>query len=223
MKIDLITLQAVNNYGSVLQAFATQEFFRRHGCDVRIINYARPDLARGMKLWPSVRGSFRGNVLKMPVRILLAFLSASKRVNTFGGFRKHYLNIMRGKQYISVNDFADYKSDADAFCTGSDQVWNSYWNCGILPEIYLSFAPEGSYKFAFSASFGKTDIDDEEVSATKKYIDDYRHISVREDEGQKILQDKYHYERAVHVLDPTLCIDGHTWQKYAKLLRGGNS
>ena len=214
MKIDLITLQAVSNYGSVLQTFATQEFFRQHGCEVRIINYARPDLVGSLNVWPNILRSVKGKIWKLPFR-LRRVLTSCKRVNTFGGFRKKYLNIMQGKQYITTQDFAGYTTDADAFCTGSDQVWNSWWNGGILPEFYLAFAPEGSYKFAFSASFGKSDIDDEEVSATQKYIDDYRHISVREDEGLKILQDKYHYNRAVHVQDPTLCIDGDTWRKYA--------
>ena len=51
MKIDVITLQAVNNYGSLLQTFATQEFFRQHGCDVRFINYARKDLADNLRLF----------------------------------------------------------------------------------------------------------------------------------------------------------------------------
>ena len=36
MKADLITLHAVRNYGSVLQAFATQEIFKKHGIDITI-------------------------------------------------------------------------------------------------------------------------------------------------------------------------------------------
>ncbi|MBQ3449290.1 MAG: polysaccharide pyruvyl transferase family protein [Synergistaceae bacterium] len=222
MKIDLITLQAVNNYGSVLQAFATQEFFRQHDCDVRIINYARKDLYDDSRLWPSVRNSLRGSILKLPLRIADAVLRHFKRKKTYGRFRNEYLNITKDKQYIAAKDFEGYESDADAFCTGSDQVWNSFWNRGILPPFYLSFVPEGSYKFAFSASFGKTEISPEEVQETQKYIDDYRHISVREDSAVKILNEQYNYHRAVHIQDPTLCIDPETWRKYAKhAIRGG--
>ena len=32
IKIDVITLHAVQNYGSVLQALATQEILKQHGC-----------------------------------------------------------------------------------------------------------------------------------------------------------------------------------------------
>ena len=207
MKIDVITFPTVNNYGSVLQAFATQEFFREHGCEVRILNYKR------------VFPLFGGNPLKAAVKF--PFRLITQCIQPFDAFRRQYLNIS-GKLRRVMRDFADYESDADAFCTGSDQVWNSWYNRGILPEVYLAFAPEGSYKFAFSASFGKTEIDAQEVAETQKYIDDYRHISVREDSAVKILEEQYHYGKAVHVPDPTLCLSGNTWRGYVKTTnRGG--
>lgn len=39
MKIGLITYHAAHNYGSFLQAFATQEKLKTYGYDVEIINY----------------------------------------------------------------------------------------------------------------------------------------------------------------------------------------
>ena len=213
MKIDVITLQAVDNYGSVLQTFATQEFFREHGCDVRILNYRRESIGSYGK---RLMDDFKRNPLAVSAKLPLRLCTIRKSARTFGDFRKKYLNICGGKLLTAMKDFADYESDADAFCTGSDQVWNSYWNEGILPELYLAFAPEGSYKFAFSASFGKTEIDAQEVAETQKYIDDYRHISVREDSAVKILEEQYHYGKAVHVPDPTLCLSGNTWRGYVK-------
>lgn len=38
-KVTVITLQNVRNYGSVLQALATQQIFKQLGCDVDFINY----------------------------------------------------------------------------------------------------------------------------------------------------------------------------------------
>ena len=43
MKVALITLHAIKNYGSVLQTLATQEIFKEYGCDVKLINYIRED------------------------------------------------------------------------------------------------------------------------------------------------------------------------------------
>ena len=212
MKIDLITLQAVNNYGSVMQTFATQEIFRQHGCEVRVINYARN---RDKPLYRFL-GSFKDKPLLIPARVFFTLITLHRWYSMFGSFRKKFLNMSGTKTYTSMKDFEGYESDADAFCTGSDQVWNSYHNYGILPQLYLAFAPEGSYKFAFSASFGKTEIETEEVEATQKYIDAYKHISVREDSGLKILKGQYHYSNAVQVLDPTLCLSGNTWREYAE-------
>ena len=39
MKVTVITLQNVRNYGSVLQALATQKVFQDLGCIVDFINY----------------------------------------------------------------------------------------------------------------------------------------------------------------------------------------
>ena len=219
MKIDLITLQAVNNYGSVLQTFATQEFFRQHGCEVRVINYRRST----SNPYRSLLNALKRNAATVPAQVLYKFF-ASKKINAvYDSFRQKYLNMSGGKLYRSMQDFEGYESDADAFCTGSDQVWNSFWNSGILPEFYLAFVPEGKYRFAFSASFGKTEIDPEEVQATQKYIDAYEHISVREDSAVRILKEQYHYNNALHVLDPTLCLSGNTWRKYVKTTNGGGA
>jgi hypothetical protein len=32
--------------------------------------------------------------------------------------------------------------EADIYCTGSDQTWNSKWNRGVDESFFLSFAPE---------------------------------------------------------------------------------
>lgn len=43
MKIDIITRHAVANYGSILQAYATQKILQDLGYDTEIINYILPD------------------------------------------------------------------------------------------------------------------------------------------------------------------------------------
>lgn len=43
MKIAIITMHGVWNYGSVLQSLATNKFFSDLGCEVEFINYKRDD------------------------------------------------------------------------------------------------------------------------------------------------------------------------------------
>ena len=44
MKISVITLQNISNYGSVLQAYATQMFFKSMGHETEIVDYWRENM-----------------------------------------------------------------------------------------------------------------------------------------------------------------------------------
>ena len=206
MKIDIITLHAVKNYGSVLQALATQELFRQVGFEPRIINFVKEESKKEnlMKFWAG------NNVLKK----IAIFPTLMRWEVVFDKFCKDNLNLTE-KQYTTENDFIDFSCDADVYCTGSDQVWNSVWNNGIILPLYLSFVPNDKYKVAFSASFGQTQLSDEEVEATRHLISEYDMISVRERSAQTILQKQYGYTGAVHLLDPTLCMSPDFWRNYS--------
>ena len=222
MKINMVTLQEGRNYGAVLQAFASVKFFELHGCKVNILNTVRKEA----RIWASLRNSFRGSILKMPIRVLFAAASLCRANKVFNGFRYKFIKISPEHQYTDIKDIDDYSRDADAFCSGSDQAWNFEHHRKIYPQFYLAFAPAGSYKFSFSSSFGRDRALPEEVSETQKYINEYRHISVREASGVDILREQYHYENAINIQDPTLCINRETWREYAKysdVCRGGGT
>ena len=205
IKIDVITLHAVQNYGSVLQALATQEILKQHGCDVTIIDYIRKDVRYEnlVKKWSG------GN----PIKALAIIPTILRWKNVFQSFTKKYLDLSENT-YTTEDDFENYPLDADAYCTGSDQVWNSKWNNGILPCLYLSFVPNDKYKFAFSASFGQSKLSTEEINKTKPYLEQYNRISVRESEAKVILDEQYNIKNSVHLVDPTLCVSGDFWRKY---------
>lgn len=205
IEVDVITLHAVQNYGSVLQALATQEILKQHGCEVTIIDYVREDVRYEnlVKKWSG------GN----PIKALAILPTILRWEKVFHSFSKKHLNLSE-KTYTTEADFKNYPLMADAYCTGSDQVWNSKWNNGILPCLYLSFVPEDKYKFAFSASFGQSRLPEDEVNKTRAYLEQYNRISVREKEGEAIVKEQYHIENCVHLVDPTLCVSGDFWRKY---------
>lgn len=205
MKIDIITLHAVQNYGSALQTFATQEIFKQHGCEITIINYVRENVRfkNLLKTWS------HGNIIKA-VAIFPTILRWRK---VFSDFTGNYLDLS-DKEYTTEDDFEKYPLEADAYCTGSDQVWNSKWNEGILPCLYLSFVPKKYYKFSFSSSFGQDHLSTDEIKKTKPYLDEYKKISVREDTAVKILDEQYHIKNGIHLVDPTLCVPGDFWRTY---------
>lgn len=205
MKVGVITLHSVCNYGTQLQAFATQEKLKEYFDEVTFIDYRRPN-TYGIKF---LNTFIKGNILKAP--IILPTLIYWKHI--FGGFQKKYLKLTT-KKYLKDEDFNNFEDFADIYFTGSDQVWNTGWNNGIIPAMYLSFVPDNKPRYAYAASFGKSKLTKKEVEESKCYIDKYSKISVREDSGLEILKKQYKYNNAIRILDPTLVMPAEFWRKY---------
>lgn len=206
MKVALITLHAIKNYGSVLQTLATQEIFKEYGCDVKLINYIRED-----SLDKNLLHTWGGS---NPVKQAAMLPTLIKWKSVFNDFVAQNFDLT-DHVYTYPEDFKRYPIEADIYCTGSDQVWNTGWNGGIIKSLFLDFVPDDKFRFAYAASFGKKTLSEAEVSETKDLIEKYNFISVREDYAKTMLQDYYGYKDAVHVLDPTLAYDGDFWRKYA--------
>ena len=206
MKVALITLHAIKNYGSVLQTLATQEIFKEYGCDVKLINYIRED-----SLDKNLLHTWCGS---NPVKQIAMLPTLMKWKSVFNKFITQHFDLTE-HVYTYPEDFKKYPIDADIFCTGSDQVWNTGWNGGIIKSLFLDFIPDKKFRFAYAASFGKKTLAENEVKETKELIAKYNFISVREDYAKTMLQDYYGYKNAVHVVDPTLAYDGNFWRKYA--------
>lgn len=199
----VITLHQVDNYGTQLQALATQEKLREYFDDVVFIDYRRPD-TYGLGLLNSFA---RGN----PARAAVVAPTLLKWRTVFGGFRSKYLNLTE-RVYLTDSDFDGFDDVADVYVAGSDQVWNAGWNRGVIPAFYLSFAPEGKPRFAYASSFGRGRIDAGEVEATRAYIERFDAISVREESGVGILRDQYGYNRVERIVDPTLAMPPSFWR-----------
>ena len=205
LKVDIITLQGVQNYGSVLQAFATKKVFEKHNLEVRIINYVKADYT-----YSNLYHTWAGN---NPIKAVVMAPTIKRWKTVFDKFCHENLNLS-GPVYTTIKDFDNFPLKADLYCTGSDQVWNSKWNNGILPELYLSFVPASKYKFSFAASFGQSKLSEDEVKKTEEWIRQYRYISVREDSAKQILNDQYQYTNVTQLIDPTLTLSADAWRKF---------
>lgn len=114
-----------------------------------------------------------------------------------------------------MEDFRNFEASADVYFSGSDQVWNTGWNKGVIPPLYLSFVPDDKPKYAYASSFGKSKLEEDELEEIKKYLSRYNRISVREDSGLKILKEQLNIDNAIRILDPTLIENADFWRKYA--------
>ena len=211
MKISIITLHNIKNYGSALQTYATQCKFEQYGMDVEIVDFNRKGTSDDELLEALVKRSKFGK--NFFTRILYREFqrpNVKKGCSVFNEFLKKYINLTPNKYHTLAELRANIPS-ADIYCTGSDQVWNSGWNEGILEEFFLEYAPKGSRCITYASSIGKDKLDDWELNRTKELLRKYNAISVREASAVKILSDMS--IKSVQVIDPTLILDTNQWEK----------
>ena len=211
--VALITLHRSANYGSVLQALATQVVLERMGHDVTVVDYyaprnSVPEMLRGLK---HKKQLFEKNPLALFAARTILLPSYIKRRRNFDRFITHSLNLSK-KTYHSSEELALDLPQAELYVTGSDQVWNSEWNGGIDEALFLAFTPEDAPRISFSASFGKGHLEDSEIVRTRELLKRYGGITVREDTGVKIVHDLG--LEASQVLDPTLFLTSEDWKPW---------
>lgn len=209
MKIAIITLHFVNHYGSLLQTYATCRLFEKLGNTAEVIDYIRPNNADEMQvIMEGLKKKKRRNPLFSAAYVLTKRLENRKREK----FSREFLqnNVRLTPRYQTYQELLDMPPEADVYCTGSDQVWNSEYNGGYLPEYFLEFAPSGKKRIAFSASIGMDRFPESEYVQTRESLMKYSAISVREASAQNILQEMG-LSQTVQVLDPTLCLSKQDW------------
>lgn len=208
MNVKVITRHSPSNYGSLLQSIATVKTIEGLGHDCSIIDYQRPD-ERGLKgvlTQVNCKAGF-GNPLKKLAYIAIRYPIEKFALVRFDRMRKKYLKMTsRCSSHVDLK-----KISADAFITGSDQVWGPMMN-GVYDSAYfLQFVGKDSRKLAYAASFGKTKFDESTVVAYKKMLSEYDKIAVREKSAVPLLEEWGLNNCLGQVLDPTLLLDMSQW------------
>ncbi len=210
MKISVITRHAIANYGSLLQAFATQKVLENLDYDCEIIDYIRDDESykQHEKTLLKRKEEWNNNPIKRAVYLLTRQPESVKAGKRFEKERKELLNL--SERYINSKALKDNPPAADIYMTGSDQVWGPVAN-GTYDDSYcLSFAK--GKKIAYAASFGHTEMTEELKDYYKKWLTQYNSIAVREDSAVEIL--KGLGINSSQVLDPTLLLEKEYWKEY---------
>jgi hypothetical protein len=206
MRAEVITLHSVANYGTQLQALATQEKLKEYFDDVSFIDYRRPD-TYGLQLMRTFsKGSWVRGAAILPTMFLWRMI--------FGRFQRKYLKLTPQK-YLSTDDLENFSDDADYYVVGSDQVWNTGWNGGIIPAFYLSFIPSDKPKFSFSSSFGMSELPASEVTEVSEYLEKFDSLSVREPSAVKIVQNQLGIGNVTQLVDPVLSMPASFWRSKA--------
>ena len=213
MKIKTITCHDVYNVGASLQAYALVTYLRSLGHEAEIIDYKPDYLSNHYPLWglnnsaydkPVLRELY--NLAKLPGRIKAC---CSKRKKSFDAFTREYLPKTE-QRYTSNDDLKQNPPEADVYFAGSDQIWNCFFKNGRDPAFYLDFAPVGSVKASYAASFATEDVAEEWKLQVRQWLSGMDYISVRESSGVEIVN-RLGIPGAVQVLDPVFLLNREAW------------
>ena len=94
------------------------------------------------------------------------------------------------------------------FICGSDQIWSS---TTLYPDpmMYLRFSPKEK-RVAYAPSLGRNYIPNYNKKILKRFISDVPCLSVREDEGHRLIKELTGQDALV-VADPTLLLSSRDW------------
>lgn len=191
-RIGIVTIQSLN-FGNRLQNYALQEVLREEGYDTYTLKRYNEKLTLKRRTLEKIKKFFQ-------------YIMRSKIIN-FDVFNK---NIKYSNLKVGVNTYpVEISSQFDYFITGSDQVWNPYFECVGMCDL-LKFAKKNQ-KISYAASFGIDSFPEEKKDSWGKELNTFNSISVREEVGKRIVEyiaDK----RAEVVLDPTMLLSACRWE-----------
>lgn len=219
IKIALVTCYFVRNYGSQLQAFATQQAFDNLGLENETIciDGIRNEINRAKYRYFLSRLCDVNTVRdKMAtVRKVIAAkrnpeyarnLSVRKRM--FDDFSATKFHLSR--RYNSKAEITEHSHDYAAFVVGSDQLWLP---SNIYADYYtLNFVPDDVKKIALATSFGISELPKKYGLLAGQFLKRLEFVSVRESSGQ-MLVNKWAGREVPVVCDPTILFTANEWTK----------
>ena len=217
-KLALVTCYFQPNYGSQLQAYATQLLFDKMNVPneticidglrreinaakyryflsrIWDINTVKDKFATVKKVW-ALKTKGEGLRKKMAARNVM-----------FQDFARSRFHI--SKVYHSIGELGREAFSYSAFVVGSDQLWLP---SNIEADYYtLNFVPDGVPKIALATSFGVSGLPGRQARKAAGFLRRLDFCSVREKSGQKIVKELTGRDVPV-VCDPTILFTAEEW------------
>lgn len=216
-KVALVTCYFQHNFGSQLQAYATQLLFDKLGIKneticidglKREINKAKYKYFLSKIFDGQVVADKLSTVKKLLAKIFKRdyALNMNERNDAFRLFEKEKFHLSR--VFKSKRELKKYAYDYSAFVVGSDQLWLP---SNIEADYYtLNFVPTDICKISVSTSFGVASLPNKQAKKAKTFLNRFDYISVREKTGQSLVK-KITGKDATVVCDPTLMFSSDEW------------
>lgn len=209
LNIGLITYHAAYNYGSVLQAYATQEKLTRLGHTVTMIDYRSKEGSRHYEnLYFRGQGikSFLADLTMIPVAHL-----RRQRMQKFEDFISDKMHLST-RRFHEPEELNILSNSFDVAISGSDQIINKHSNelervdWRYMNPYLLSWAKCRKISYASSPAT----MTDDELEHIATALADFSALSARERSACDKLE-KVTGKHVEHVCDPTLLLSANDW------------
>ncbi len=221
-KVAISSCYFQKNYGSALQALATQRILDEYGIENVTIRYdgLEPQIKKQkykyyarQLLNPEI---VLGKLGYIKARIRKKFgkskLSENMRLRdeAIKAFEK---NFRLSPKVNSFEELAKFVSTYDAVLVGSDQLWLT---SNLDADYYtLNWVPDGIKRISYATSFGVSSIPKRYYSFASNFLKKIDSLSVREETGKQIVKDICGREATV-ICDPTIMFTGDQWLQIQK-------
>ncbi len=223
-KIGIVSCYFQPNYGSMIQALATQMALDKLGLDNETIDIT----------------GFNGEIKKAKLKYFAKAALTSDILLSKYGMAKNLLkqkfskSIYADKSAIRREKFSEFSKKAfrlsekvnskaelglyvkDHYSTvlvGSDQLWLPG---NIAADYYtLNWVPDSVNTVSYATSFGQSVLPKDATKKAEVFLKRIRHIGVREESGQRLVRQIAKRDVPV-VCDPTLLFTGEEWLSVQK-------
>lgn len=201
MRIGILTFHNAQNYGAVLQAYASVRFLQSLGHQVYVVDYRNRFVESYFSpfCWERARGKEEGlkYIFKYPF-IVCVKICKSLAFNRFVHKRLPLCSLSEAEEL-------------DLLLVGSDQLWNRKLTGGVRDAVYFGNAFPKVRKVTWGVSAGNTMPDADEIQMLRK---NFEAFSVREQCLADIIP------HSTLLPDPTLMLDAGEWKRLVQPVKG---
>ncbi len=205
------------NYGGMLQAFATVKMLESRGIDYELIRYKKkltitekirsvPRLLNGVLLNDKYEAFLKKQGMKKHPEFAK---NDAVRMKAFEQFKNKAFTKL-SPEFCGYKGLCEGAKRYDAVVTGSDQLWSP---AGLPTNFYnLMFVPNHIRKISYASSFGVGQIPWYQKKRTADFLKRLDYISMRENRGSEIVKELIGLDAPV-ILDPVFNFDKGQWEK----------
>lgn len=217
-KVGIVSCYFQPNYGSQLQAYATQKILDDLGIknETFCIDGLKKEIDSA-KYRYFISKLTDINTIKDKLGTLKLIAQLKFKKNTFGKdvalrnqMFKNFANEMfrLSESYKSIGELSQNCSNYASVLVGSDQLWLP---SNIEADYYtLNFVPQEVPKIAFATSFGVSSLPIKQAQKACSFLKRIEHVSTREISGQSIIKTLTNKDVPI-VCDPTLLFTAEEW------------